>query len=132
MKNDVARWERELCEEDRTLSRLRKRGKRLTHWIQERPEPSICLVSHAAIIGVATKDTYMENCEVRIYRLARGRWKRLETHAAPTLTETLTMAMRDIHGAMTCDQPSPSATPTPTPDGDALAGRDAPTSMPIL
>ena len=86
-----------MVDEDATLAGIRRRGQRLSRWIERRPEQTLCLVSHAAIIGSTTNDTYMENCEVRTYYLHRGRWTRAApTLPGPTLIETMGAAMQAV------------------------------------
>lgn len=57
---------------------VRRRGERLSSWLEDRPEQTICLVSHGNYLMEVTGDSYMDNCEVRVYALEAGRWARCE------------------------------------------------------
>jgi broad specificity phosphatase PhoE len=104
-------WERRCVEMDQDFKRLKARAARLSRYIESRPEATICLVSHAAILGLVTgddKEGPMNNCEVRVYRLRRGRWTRLQTIPAPTRADTLRVAMEAVADAVEPPQPQHS------------------------
>ena len=74
---DESSWEHLLMATDLAGGRaIDERTKRLSAWIEARPEASICLVSHGAFLMRLTEDDYMDNCELRTYSLSRGRWSR--------------------------------------------------------
>lgn len=56
--------------------RIKKRARRLTSYIEARPEQTLLLVSHGGFLMYLTKDEYMDNCEVRSYTVQDGRWRR--------------------------------------------------------
>ena len=93
-------WERRCVEMDQDFKRLQRRATRLTRFIQNRPEATVCLVSHAAILGLVTGDNKegpMRNCEARVYSLnRRGRWTLLHTIPAPTSADTMHVAMTAV------------------------------------
>lgn len=70
-----ARWEEELkaCDLEGDC-RIEERGRRLSAYLEQRPEATICLVSHGGFLEYLTKDYYMGNCELRTYALSGGRW----------------------------------------------------------
>ena len=108
-------WERRCVEMDQDFKRLERRAKRLTSYIENRPEATVCLVSHAAILGLVTGDNKegpMQNCEARVYRLRRGRWTRLQTIPAPTMADTMRAAMAAVVDAV---EPEPPQAQHPEP-----------------
>ncbi|CAK9020986.1 unnamed protein product [Durusdinium trenchii] len=68
-RSDTMRWEPE--------SEIKDRAKRLSRFLERRPEKSLLLVSHGEFLQHLTSDKYMGNCEVRTYSLYRGKWQRL-------------------------------------------------------
>lgn len=58
----------------------KRRGRRLTAYLESRPENNITLVSHGAFLMHLTGDTYMRNCEVRTYKVAHGKWQRRKAY----------------------------------------------------
>eukprot|EP00928_Gymnodinium_smaydae_P009765 TRINITY_DN13657_c0_g1_i1.p1 TRINITY_DN13657_c0_g1~~TRINITY_DN13657_c0_g1_i1.p1 ORF type:complete len:221 (+),score=28.43 TRINITY_DN13657_c0_g1_i1:105-767(+) len=62
-----------------TSASLRRRARKFTRYLEARPEESIVLVSHGEFLMELTGDRYMDNCEVRSYRVHRGIWRRLRT-----------------------------------------------------
>ena len=98
---------------------LRARCKRLTEFIRSRPEETIALVSHAALLDFLTEDAVagrMENCEVRTYELStKGRWKRIQTLPSPTMAEMLDAP---VTPSLSIAPPSPTLTIT---DGNVVS-----------
>jgi len=52
------------------------RAARLTTWLEEQAAPVIVLVGHSCFLAKLTKDTFMDNGEVRRYLLCGGKWTR--------------------------------------------------------
>lgn len=63
-----------------TTARVRQRARKLTKYLQTRPEDDIVLVSHGEFLMSLTGDSYMGNCEVRTYSVRGDRWRRLRSH----------------------------------------------------
>jgi len=61
-------------------SKMKRRAQQLAEFIEARAESSIVLVSHGEFLERMTEDTYMNNCEVRTYKLLRGKWHRMQLH----------------------------------------------------
>jgi len=56
------------------------RAQKLAEFLETRAESSIVLVSHGEFLEWMTADTYMDNCEVRTYKLLQGKWQRMQLH----------------------------------------------------
>eukprot|EP00929_Paragymnodinium_shiwhaense_P049469 TRINITY_DN24953_c0_g1_i1.p1 TRINITY_DN24953_c0_g1~~TRINITY_DN24953_c0_g1_i1.p1 ORF type:complete len:248 (-),score=55.97 TRINITY_DN24953_c0_g1_i1:214-957(-) len=56
---------------------IHQRARQLTKFLEERPEPSMALVSHGGFLMYLTGDSYMQNCEVRSYEVIDGEWRKL-------------------------------------------------------
>ena len=73
---DVADWERGMVAADLEGS-VGQRAARLRAWVERRPESTIVIVSHGAYLMRLTRDSYMQNCELRSYRVAKAdKWAR--------------------------------------------------------
>lgn len=68
-RDTASRWE--------LSADVHRRARRLTRFLASRPEKSIALVSHGEFLMELTGDTYMGNCELRTYRVYRGKWLRV-------------------------------------------------------
>eukprot|EP00928_Gymnodinium_smaydae_P038287 TRINITY_DN26437_c0_g2_i1.p1 TRINITY_DN26437_c0_g2~~TRINITY_DN26437_c0_g2_i1.p1 ORF type:complete len:263 (-),score=68.37 TRINITY_DN26437_c0_g2_i1:230-1018(-) len=53
---------------------IEDRARRLSTYLEERPESDVVLVSHGAFLMHLTGDSYMGNCEVRSYEVSDGGW----------------------------------------------------------
>lgn len=63
-------------EYQRTNAKVLRRARRLTKYLEKLPETKIVLVSHGEFLMHLTGDGYMDNCEVRAYKVAGGEWRR--------------------------------------------------------
>ena len=73
----VEEWEQSMMDADLARNgQIAARAARLTSWIESRPEQCIALVSHGAFLMRLTADSYMNNCELRSYKVAGGKWRR--------------------------------------------------------
>lgn len=60
--------------------KMKLRAQKLAKFLEARGESSIVLVSHGEFLERLTEDTYMDNCEVRTYKLLRGKWQRMKRY----------------------------------------------------
>jgi len=60
--------------------KLKMRAQKLAEFLETRLESNIVLVSHGEFLERMTDDTYMDNCEVRTYKLLHGKWRRMKLH----------------------------------------------------
>ena len=73
----VGEWEKCMMMTDLAgMASIGERAARLTSWIESRPEETMVLVSHGAFLMRLTKDSYMDNCELRTYHVEGGKWTR--------------------------------------------------------
>ena len=79
--SSVAKWEAGLQRADRAWADVDKRSAALSKLIEERPEKTLCLVSHGGFLQRLTGDEYMDNCELRSYSLDGGKWCLLDPWA---------------------------------------------------
>jgi len=56
---------------------VRRRAQKLTSFLESHDKPVLLLVSHGHFLMHLTRDEYMDNCEIRRYRVNKGVWKRL-------------------------------------------------------
>jgi broad specificity phosphatase PhoE len=70
-------YQRRVRASDGSTRAIRDRAKKLTKYLEKRPESSIVVVSHGEFLEHLTGDCYMDNCEVRAYRVIQGKWRRL-------------------------------------------------------
>lgn len=74
---NVEAWERGMMSRDLAgFASVGQRAAQLSAWIESRPETTLVLVSHGAFLMRLTNDSYMDNCELRTYSVANGRWTR--------------------------------------------------------
>merc|ERR1712151_586717 len=56
--------------------KIRRRAQRMTRFLERLPGSRVVLVSHGEFLMHLTGDSYMDNCEVRAYKLSLGCWRR--------------------------------------------------------